>query len=831
MTDRPIVLPVMIRITLLIWITGSICSSCFAQNLSGKIVDSASRKPVPYATVLVMKIDRRPVTSVLSDSTGSYTIRIDSGSYFLLYTCAGYRPFQSAEIHSTASGLPLVSLSRDTTQLATVTVVGRRPAIEPAADGFVYNPENDIAIAAGSAADVLRRIPMVTVLPEGGLQVRGSTNVRVFIDNRPSSVYANTVAEALRQVPSEEIAKVEVITHPSSKYDAEGTDAVINIITKKNRYNGFNGMVRTDMGEWTKQLNSTFKMRSGYWIANIDAGIYLNNSESGQVIFRSTGKTETANRFLQFRESNWAENTSIFALNTIRIIDSLNSLNFGYRYRTSTGPDNQVQRTQSYAADTIETEFTRNIPGFGNNDVHSATAGYSGQSRNKKQELTFMATYFRHRGSDGYNLEQKRLETIDFRENRKGHTSNDEVSVQVDLLRNLTPRIKLETGIKGIWRNSASENLIDVYDPVPEKFIRNETRSNFFQYNRGVYAAYANYSMSRKNWQWRAGVRFEHTSLYTHFKDTALQIPAFNNLLPSFLIKRTLNEKNALTASFTSRLVRPYFAYLNPNINYVDSMNITYGNPGLQPEIIHNYVLEYNYNNRAFFGSLSLIYTNSRNNMDAFRVLRPDKIVETTYRNIGRSETWGLSTSARYSGSRFTAGTTVLLRYLSLSSPSLGLSNTGLITQLDLNTTYRFNKGFAAEFLIYYISGYVNIQQTRDDYFYYNLMLSKKFMNDKITVSLRAGAFMDRWFYQDTEINTPTLYQLTTSRNYFRQLRIAASWKFGKQDIRTPVSRHVDKRLMFIDSPTSLNLPYSDCRRWGNVPVLRRYLPGLLLST
>lgn len=740
-----------------------------------------------------MKTDGSPVRTVLSDSAGGFKIAIDTGKYFLLYTCAGYYPFQSGEINiSGLQELAAAYLRRDSGQLAAVTVYGRRPVIEPLADGFVYNAENDVAIAAGSAVDVLRKIPMVMMTPDGAPSIRGSTNVRVFIDNKPSTVMASSVAEALQQVPSEEIAKVEIITHPSSRYDAEGTDAVINIITKKRRYDGYNGNLRTIIGNWNQELTGTLKWRTGYWILNFDGGLYHSRYEQGTELFRSANKFETANRVQQVGEFIGKRNIELASLNVTRILDSLNTLNFTARIRAMEGRDDAVQHSYVYSADTISDQFVRRIPTTYGNTVVTYTGGYNGQSRDKKKDYNFLAVYFRHKGDDAYNLQQLREEVVDYREKSDATTENREFAIQGDFVQNFTRLSKFETGLKGTWRTTLTENNFDIYNRFQDKFQRDEHRSNTFTLRRGVYAAYASYSQTIKKLQSRVGLRFEQTDTYTRFKDTEVSIPDFSNLLPNILFKYSFNDQHSLAYTYTSRISRPYVFYLNPNINYIDSLNIMFGNPELEPEATHQHVLDYNFNKRSLFAGLALMYARTRRAIDEIRRLRPDGVTETTWLNIGHYTQWSLSGTMRYNKSKLSVGTTLTLQHVTRTSPALNLTGSGFLGQISVNGSYRFNKGYTLESYIYYESRSINLQQTRTDYLFYNLLLTKKLLNDKLLITARADGFLAPWWNRTTVINTSTLYSATTYRSINRYLRLAISWKFGKQDLRTPVTRNVE---------------------------------------
>lgn len=765
------------------------------QSIVGKVYDSASRQPLPLATVHVLKKEGTPVSTALSDSLGSFVCRLDTGTYLFVYTSVGYTPHESSRKLTgidTPGILPPVYLVRDATQLTGVTVVSRRPVIEPLADGFVYNPANDMVMAAGSALDVLRKIPMVSIGQDGNPSVRGSTNIRVFIDNKPSSVYAATLADALQLLSSEDIARIEIITHPSAKYDAEGTDAVINIITKKKKYNGFNGQLRAIAGNWWQELSTSLKMRTGYWITNVEAGLNRSRNENGYSLSRSSQQHETANRLLQQREATSKQQVQYTSLNIIRIIDSLHSISGGYRFRNFRSAESVLQSTQVIAMDTIAADFIRDIPGQYTNGVHTLTATYAGQSPNKKKELNLLAAAFHHIGTDAYHLRQYRHGEVDYQETSNGNTTNRDLMLQADFTHHFNALSKLESGIKTNWRKSFAESNIAIYSIAQGKFLRDDIRSNRFDYTRGIHAVYANYSFAFTEWQFRGGLRFELTRLQARFKDTALRVPGFSNLLPNLLVKRQLAVQNSLSYAYNPRINRPYLYVLNPNINYVDSLNITYGNPRLDPEVWHNHTLDYYYHFRSLFTTVSLQYTKRSRGIEEVRFLRRDKIAETTYRNIGRAQTWGLSASIRHTSAAFNIGSTVVVRYLSLTSPALDLKNSGFQGTIDLNISYRFKGGYSIESFVYAESGSVALQLKRDWYLFYNLVLTRKMLSEKLDITFRADGFLKPWFYRTSTVHSASLYQVTDYRSINRYFRLSLSYKFGKKDIRMPAPSNIN---------------------------------------
>ncbi|MEJ0106139.1 MAG: FtsX-like permease family protein [Bacteroidota bacterium] len=231
------------------------------------------------------------------------------GNYFLSFSRAGYKTFVSSSVIITdTSRVDVVYfLSPNEKNLSAVTVFSKKPLIEKSTDGIVYNVQQDLLAGGGTAIDVLRKTPMVSVGQDESPSIRSSSNIRVFIDDKPSDMFAPSVADALRQIPAEEIVKVEVILYPSAKYDAEGTDGVINIITRKNKLNGSSGTMSLNFGQRNQNSALSLNMRRQKWIFNIDAGGYLYRNKNGSVFSREEA---TANRLMQ--QNEWKNNGKTF---------------------------------------------------------------------------------------------------------------------------------------------------------------------------------------------------------------------------------------------------------------------------------------------------------------------------------------------------------------------------------------------------------------------------------------------------------------------------------------------------------------------------------------
>ena len=207
-------------------------------KITGSLIDSASATPVEFASIALLNNKTgKPIDGTIADAKGKFTLsKLAPGEYRLQYTFIGYKTIESAVItlvKGSDINVGTIKLPADTQTLGEVTVTGQKALIEEKVDRLVFNAEKDLTSKGGDASDVLKRVPMLSVDLDGNVSLRGSQNIRVLINNKPSTIVAANVADALKQLPADMIKTVEVITSPSAKYDAEGAAGIINIVTKK----------------------------------------------------------------------------------------------------------------------------------------------------------------------------------------------------------------------------------------------------------------------------------------------------------------------------------------------------------------------------------------------------------------------------------------------------------------------------------------------------------------------------------------------------------------------------------------------------------------------
>jgi hypothetical protein len=239
-----------------------------SAKISGYVIDSSGSKAVEYASIaLSTKKDNKIVDGAICDDKGKFSLtRIATGEYVLSVSFMGYQT-KKMDVNiinkNDEIDLGVIKMNQSTQTLAEVTVEGQRALIEDKVDRMVYNAEKDITNKGGDGADVLRKVPSLSVDLDGNVSLRGSSNVKVLINNKPSTIIASNIADALKQIPADMIKSVEVITSPSAKYDAEGSSGIINIITKKNTLQGLTLNLDTSVGIRGGNLSLNGNYRKG----------------------------------------------------------------------------------------------------------------------------------------------------------------------------------------------------------------------------------------------------------------------------------------------------------------------------------------------------------------------------------------------------------------------------------------------------------------------------------------------------------------------------------------------------------------------------------------
>lgn len=773
-------------------------AAAFGQQdggISGVLLDSLTHEPVVLATVRLMDGKQNPVQHLFTDSTGRFAFHdIPAGRYALHFSMVGYHSRQSPvfEWPDSTMTVPreylLVAASH---RLETVTISAQRPLVIPRTDGFSYDAAQDVPIAGETATDLLRKLPGVEVNPDGTPLMRGSSRIRVFIDGKPSTAYSASVGEALLQIPVENIARVEIITRPSARYDAEGTDGVIHIVTRKPAEDGSSGSFNGFLGNRNRQLSGNLTLRKSAWIIHGGAG-YVDNTNRLTSTLRRTGQTVAQGTDLfQQQTTNSATTNWNARVNTNWLADSLTTLNFSYGYSKRSDESGMEMENFLSVNNEAADRFTRYTDNPSGRYLHTLNSGVFRKSCDKSAEYSFMAGWFYQKLESSYVLNQVRSGYTDYREANRTLTGNRELALQADVTKKIRKTMELETGIKTEFRRFSNYRVSEVFDFSRGIYVPDDERTDRFYFDRVLLAAYVSYTAKLGEWELKAGGRYEHTHWPLHFGDTSITAQTYRNLLPNLMINRQVSPAHSFNAGYARKLLRPYFVYLNPIPNYIDSLNLEYGNPYLRPMITHQYDVTHTYQKSRWLVSTAFFIHQTNNSIETIRLLKPGGRVENTYENIGKLHTTGASLTLAFTTKQFTFRTNNTLRHLVFDSGSRFPARKGLAGSHGINLSYKPTNTFNINAYLSLNTRTVTLLGIRTGWQSYGLTVNKDFPGKKLSISLRAINFLTPYQSIREESSAADFYQLMQTRYINRFFRLGFTYKFGKKEIRVPVTNTI----------------------------------------
>ena len=765
-------------------------------DISGSIVDSVSQKPVEFATVALLgPADGPPITGAVTDAAGRFSFsNVAPGRYRLRVTFIGYEDRTSNALLVSQTGtnlrLPPLQLRTVIQTLDGVTVTARRDLIEDREDRVVYNAGDDPTNAGGTAADVLKKVPMLTVDPDGSVQLKGSSSIKVLINNKPSSIMARSIAEALQMIPAEAIKSVEVITAPSAKYDAEGTAGVINIITKS-RLQGLVGGVTGTTGNRTHSLGTNLNLKQGKVGLTAYSGDNLNLTDGGSASVR---RSLLANQSVsELRQSSTNRNVSWSGYGSFNLDYDLDSTNqFGIDGSLSVGSrvGSSVRDTRYETAQPRQ-PFRRNTDNGSDNANYDVNLNYTRLFKRPERDLTFLTQLNSSDNDSRYALDQFVLpenEFINYRETNINRSRTTEFTLQTDYTHPFkTGKKTLEVGLKSIRRNVESDyRLQNATDSTG--FRDDPRRANQFDYRQWVVASYASFRIvTSRKWSFTLGGRYEYTAIDANFVSNKTSFSdQYPVLLPSVAVSKRLRNNQRLRLNYNQRIQRPSIFFLNPYINSNDPKNLSSGNPYLNPERAHSVEFTYSVYTKKGLSVNATLFSRLTNNAIE-RVTTVDTVNSSfsTYQNIAKNATYGLNLfGAGRPTQNWQINGTVGLNYSVLNSAALRILNRNWNYRLSLNSNVSLRDNYSLQFQGSYQSARIQLQGQSGGFFSYGVATRKEFKKRRLVLTLNAENFLTRYNTIVNQFRTVTFITDASSYNAFRNVRLTANWRFGRMNAK-----------------------------------------------
>ncbi|MCE7065017.1 TonB-dependent receptor domain-containing protein [Dyadobacter sp. CY326] len=762
----------------------------FSQQfkVKGVLADSATNKPVEFANVALLQ-NGKILEGTTTDVNGAFEFgKVNPGKYSIQASLIGYKTRDSDkfEVKSKDIDLGSISVSAAVRNLNEVTVSEQKSLFEERSDRMVYNAEKDISIRGGDATDVLKKIPSVAVDIEGNVQLRGSANIKVLINGKPSAVVARSVSEALKQIPADIIKQVEVITSPSAKYDAEGTAGIINIITKKNALKGTSGSVSPNFGQWNNWPNASINHRNKGLTLTANGG--FSNWRNKRVMNQLRTITDADTLTFQDQQQWVKGNGKNFygSMNADWDVDSLNRIGAGINYydgRNTNGFDIQFEESRQGI---VSEYFRRNMSRTYDWSGATFNLDYTRLFKKPKKELTLLMMYaFEGEDSDYWANVRNREEQIFYREKSYNINNNKEGTFQLDFTNPLDSISTLETGAKAIFRQILSDYRIASALDGSTNFNDMPELANVFDYNQQVAAAYAVYSRTpKKHWGINIGARYEHTFIKANFLNGTRPFSNdYGNFIPSVSLSRSLPKNQQIRLSYSQRIQRPQFYYLNPYVNQSDSKNQYGGNPYLSPELTHSAEANYSVSigptsiNAAFF------LRKTKNAIESISSVDSSGVLTQIFQNVAENAAYGLNLSANTKIiKQWTVNGSLNVFYNVLESAELKTRNADWMYRINLNSTVDFGKGYKAQLFGFYNSPRVNLQGRNGGFGFYNIVFQKEVLKKKGTIGFGYDNPFNRTISWRNDFTGSNFVQVQDVAMYRRGWRINLKYEFGKMN-------------------------------------------------
>ena len=760
-------------------------------QIKGLVADSVSGKGLSYATI-TLQGEQGIVKRLASDAEGTFSFAVDSvGKYEIIIQSIGYETLKNelkVDGEHNKIDLGTIKINPGIEKIEEVAVVAQKPLVRTETDKLIYNTEADPESKTSNALEILRKVPLVTVDGEDNIQVKGTSNFKILLNGKSSSMLSQNPKDVLRSLPASSVKDIEVITNPSSKYEAEGTGGIINIITTKKQLDGFMGRFNVgtnSRGGYNSSIYATSKIKKFGFSINYGYNHFKqpkNESYSERENYLSEANRYTFSEgFSKFKgNSNMAMGEASYEIDSLNLL----SLSFwGYR-----GNFNSNGETLTEDFDTGN-NLTRKFYNYARskNEYGSISGNIDYQRTFKKPDKTFTVSYKLDNSPDNSDNENEIDAVLNYQSYLQRSTndaSGTEHTFQLDYYDPLTKIHQIESGIKYILRQNVSNSEILRYDDTTDEWVRDETKNNDLDYDQHVIGAYAGYVLKIKKFSFKTGLRAEGTindGIFESVKDTAFTNKMFN-LIPYVTLSQNLDKGQNLKLSYTQRLSRPGIWYLNPFINDTDPLNISYGNPNLDAEVSHTFDFAYGKFSNKFNINISLTSAFTNNTIESISTINPNGVKETTYQNIGKNQRYGsyLYGSLRI-GQKLNLNGNFGLNYSILESNyGRGLKNEGFSYNGSMSVRYNAWKNGTLSCYAGVYSPRITLQGESSLFYYNNFNISHEFFNKKLTASAYiSDPFREKAKYKSTYKDT-TFKQVSTNYNYNRQVGINISYRFGQ---------------------------------------------------
>ncbi len=768
-------------------------------RLYGKVVEKESKQNVEYASVALYSMRDSLISGVLTQGNGDFSLeQLPFGKFKVKINFLGFKSLIVPVLinqENVEQDLGDLRLETDAKALQEVTVTSEKSVVQMNIDRKVFNVDKNLHSAGGTAEDVMKTIPSVSVDVDGKVSLRNNSTT-IFIDGKPTQM-------SLNQIPADQIEQVEVITNPSAKFDADATGGILNLVMKKNRKPGYNGSVSSSYGtggRYGGMINLNLKQNPFNLSLSLNTNKDFNSNVKG-----FTNRYDLTNR-LFFEQDNLSDgvhqrtfgrasleyavnnrNTLTLAANGMGGRFEFNELQTSTEYPSFQYSNRTVETRNRWGHNTVQGTWKKLYPKKGKELVFDAQYNF-GKPQNSSYYIT-----------NTYLLQSSLTASDVAKQHNYGGASNQQYVGQIDFTNPLNDSTKLEVGVKTTHRNNLSPALVDTFDFVQNAYLPFYALSTEFRIKEMINAAYINYaSRLPHNWGYQAGVRIEQMIFdgvsSRNEENLSYSYPDKTGknwtkaIFPSLFLTKKIKTGQEIQINFSRKINRPGHMQIMPIRMFMDKLNYRVGNPGVRPEFIN--LAELNYNN-IFKGNnwLSTVYLRDITDpIVPFTRPSPDNInggnnsiktVDNTFINGKRSTVVGLDNTLKLNFIKNLEMTTNLNVFQTQISTN-DYTNQGLAYNFKENIQYKLPKDFALQLSGTYESPRVIPQGRVEPMYFMDISLRKDILKFASLTLQGSDVFNTRRMAQ--HIVTGSFIQDSSRRREIRFVKLTAMVRFGKMD-------------------------------------------------
>ncbi len=782
------------------------CQNSYAQKgeVRGQIVDSQTDAPLPFSSVRIYQANDgdKLVTGDVADEAGNFKVPVKYGRYFALIEFMGYESLKTPEFviskDKPDQGFGMIKLASSTNTLDEIVVQAEKSSMELSLDKRIFNVGKDLANAGGTATDILSNIPSVSVDPEGGVKLRGSGNVRILVDGKPSGLVSFKGGSGLQQLQGSLIERVEIITNPSARYEAEGMAGIINIILKKERKEGFNGSFEIITGQPINYggaanlnyrhrkvnffINYGIAYRKSPWRSNQDQEVYRNDTTfisqqnvTGQVF----GFNQNIRGGLDFF---FTESSILTASYLFRRSDAGRETDITYRdfVNSVKNPVGTTYRRQEEKEKEPNSEYV---------------LSWRKQFLRKDHELTTEVRFLDNWESSDQTFTQRTAQLdgqVDPTSNQLQKALNDEFEkqllFQVDYIQPFGKEGKFEAGLRTSFRDMVNDYVVNEKNEQGE-FVPLPGLQNYFIYNENIHAAYGIVGNKARRFSYQLGVRAEYTDVETTLRETNEVNPRrYANLFPSAHFTYNLPKDNALQLSYSRRIRRPVYNDLSPFMTFADSRNFSSGNPNLNPEFSNVFELGHiNYFDKGSFTS-SVYYRMTDGKIERIRQVNADGFSVTRPENLLSENSYGIEFTSSLQPTKWWKND------FNFNFFHANIDGSNILDSYKTQTyswfvrqTSRFTltNGIDTQLRANYEAPQKTAQGTRQGLFYLDLSASKDIFQGKGTLNFSVLDVLNSRRYRSIT-EGPNFYTFNNTQRRMRQINLTLNYRINQKKSTKP---------------------------------------------